>query len=144
MIIAIVRPFHYDGRMATKKTPAQLQREIEEALSSPSGKQPLRAPRASNKAFLAKAAKKANNTIYDLIHNRYFHGIPLDQLFAAVEEAGLRFDPEEKAVILTGRDGKASWDLFDAESGHPADHMLVLNWHKMDRTGRYEVVAYVS
>ena len=127
-----------------KKTAAQLQREIEEALSSPGGKQPLRVPRASNRAFLAKAARRANDAIYDLIHNRYFQGIPLDQLFAAVEEAGLSFDPEEKAVILMGRDGKATWDLRDPEFGQPADHMLVLNWHKMENTGRYEVVAYVS
>ena len=63
-----------------KKTAAQLQREIDEALRSPSGKQPLRAPRASNKATLAKAAKKANEAIYGIIHNRYFSSVPLDQL----------------------------------------------------------------
>lgn len=127
-----------------KKTAAQLQREIEEVLSSPSGRPPLRPPRASNKTTLARAARRANDTIYALIHNRYFHAIPLDDLFTAVEEAGLRFDPEEKEVILTGRDGKATWMLFDPESDREADHMLVLNWHKMENTGRYEVVAYVS
>lgn len=128
-----------------KKTAAQLQREIEEALRSPSGKQPLRPPRASNKAALARAARKANDAIYDLIHNKYFQSIPLDQLFAIVEEAGFRFDPEEKqGVFLTGRDGKATWELFDPESGRPADRMLVLSWHKMEGTGRYELVAYVS
>lgn len=127
-----------------KKTAAQLQREIDEALRSPGGKQPLRSPRASNKATLAKSARKANEAIYDLIHNRYFSSVPLDQLFAAVEDAGLAFDPEEKAVILTGRDGRATWQLFDPETNRPADHMLVLSWHKMENTGRYEVVAYVS
>lgn len=133
----------YDRRMA-KKTAAQLQREIEEALQSPSGKQPLRPPRSSSRATLAKAARKANDAIYDLIHNKYFQSIPLDRIFAIVEESGLSFDPEEKQVILTGRTGKATWALFDPESGGAANHMLVLTWHKMENTGRYEVVAYVS
>lgn len=127
-----------------KKTAAQLQREVEEVLRSPGGKQPLRPPRSSNKATLAKAAKKANDGIYDLIHNKYFREIPLDELFAIVERAGLAFDPEEKEVILTGRDGKGTWELFDPESGSPADHMLILNWHRMENTGRWELVAYVS
>ena len=133
----------YDGRMA-KKTAAQLEREIEEALRNPSGKQPLRQGRVSNTATLVRAAKKANEAIYDLIHNKYFQSIPLDRLFAVVEEAGLSFDPDEKESILTGRTGKATWALFDPESGRAANHMLVLNWHKMDNTGRYEIVSYVS
>jgi len=133
----------YDGCMA-KKTAAQLQREVEEALRNPSGKQPLRQGRSSNTATLARAAKKANEAIYGLIHNKYFQSVPLDGLFAIVEEAGLSFDPEEKESILTGRTGKATWDLFDPESGRAANHMLVLTWHKMETTGRYEIVAYVS
>ena len=127
-----------------KKTAAQLDREIEETLRSPSGKQPLRPARSSNAATLAKAARKANDAIYDFIHNKYFQSVPLDQLFTIVEEAGLSFDPEEKESILTGRTGKATLALFDPESGHEAKHMLVLNWHKMENTGRYEIVAYVS
>ena len=127
-----------------KKTRAQLAREIEEALQNPSGKQPLRPGRASNTAALARAAKKANDAIYDLIHNKYFQSVPLDRLFGIVEESGLNFNPDEKASILTGRTGKATWDLFDPESGRAANHMLVLNWHKMENTGRYEIVAYVS
>jgi hypothetical protein len=127
-----------------KKTTAQLDREIEEALRNPSGKQPLRPARSSNTATLAKAARKANDAIYDFIHHKYFQSVPLDQLFTLVEEAGLSFDPEEKQSILTGRTGKATWSLFDPESGREANHMLVLNWHKMENSGRYEVVAYVS
>ena len=133
----------YDGRMA-KKTAAQLNREIEEVLRSPGGKQPLRKTSSSNAATLAKAAKKANDAIYDLIHKQYFQSVPLDQLFAIVEKAGLSFDPDERDSILTGRTGKATWSLFDPESGREANHMLVLNWHKMENTGRYEIVAYVS
>ena len=92
---------------------------------------------------LSKAAKKANDQIYDLIHNKYFQSIPNDELFAIVKSAGFRFDPEEEEFFLVGRDGKASWQLYD-EARREVNHMLVLQWHKLDRTGKYEVVAYVS
>ena len=88
-------------------------------------------------------AKIANDQIYDLLHNKYFQSIPNDELFAIVKRAGFRFDPEEEEFILVGRDGKATWQLYD-ETGRDVNHMLVLNWHKLDRTGKYEVVAYVS
>jgi hypothetical protein len=113
------------------KTGAQLDREIDEALHKPSGKQ------------IAQAAKRANDAIYDLVNNKYFQSIPNDRLFEIVKGAGFRFDPEEEEFILAGRDGKATWQLFDA-TGRAVNHMFVLQWHKMDRTGRYEVVAYVS
>ena len=125
-----------------KKTAAQLQREIDEVLSSPGGKQPLRQTRVSTKAVFTKAAKTANDQIFDLINNKYFKGIPNDQLFAIVKNAGFRFDPEEEEFILVGRDGKATWQLYD-EEGREVNHMLVLQWHKMD-SGRYEVVSYIS
>lgn len=92
----------------------------------------------------AKAARRANDQIYDLINNKYFTTIPNDLLFAIVKGAGFRFDSEEEEFILTGRDGSASWQLFDQETGRPVNHILVLQWHKMDRTGRYEIVSYVS
>lgn len=85
----------------------------------------------------------ANATVSPMVHNKYFQSIPNDQLFDIVKRAGFRFDPEEEEFILVGRDGKATWQLHDA-AGREVNHMLVLQWHKMDRTGRYEVVAYVS
>jgi hypothetical protein len=114
-----------------KKTSAQLDREIDESLRKPAGKQ------------LSQAAKRANDQIYDLINNKYFAAIPNDRLFEIVKSVGFRFDPEEEEFILVGRDGKATWQLHD-QAGRPVNHMFVLQWHKMDRTGRYEVVAYVS
>jgi hypothetical protein len=126
-----------------KKTAVQLQREIDEVLRSPSGRQPSRQGRSSTKAAFTKAAKQANDQIYDLINNRYFQSIPNDDLFSIVKRAGFRFDPEEEEFFLVGRDGKATWQLRD-EEGQEVDHMLVLNWHKLDNTGRYEIVAYVS
>jgi hypothetical protein len=126
-----------------KKSAAQLQREIDEALRSPYGRPPERQARSSTKAAFSKAAKQANDQIYDLIHNKYFRSIPNDELFSIIKKAGFRFDPEEEEFILVGRDGKATWQLYD-EEGHEVNHMLVLNWHKLDTTGRYEIVAYVS
>jgi hypothetical protein len=125
-----------------KKRASQLNREIDEALSrriDPTGGQSRRTSALTTRA----AAKRANDQIYDLLHNRYFTAIPNDQLFGIVRREGFRFDPEEEQFILTGRDGRATWQLFD-DAGYAVNHMLVLQWHKMDRTGRYEVVAYVS
>ena len=116
--------------MAKRTHARKLQRDIDEALSKPSGKQ------------LTQAAKRANDQIYDLVNNKYFQSIPNDRLFEIVKDAGFRFDPEEEEFILVGRDGKATWQLHDA-GGRAANHMLVLQWHKMP-TGRYEVVSYVS
>ena len=90
-----------------------------------------------------QAAKKANDRIYALVNNKYFQSIPVNDLFAIVKEAGFRFDPDEEEFFLVGREGKATWQLHD-ESGRAVNHMLVLQWHKMDTTGRYEVVSYVS
>lgn len=136
-MVAIVARLAYDGRMA-RKTAAQLQREIDEVLHSSGGRPSQRQGRG-----LARAAKQANDEIYDLVHNRYFQSIPNDALFAIVKRAGFHFDPEEEEFILVGRDGKATWQLYDDE-GREANHMLVLNWHKLENTGRYEIVAYVS
>ena len=110
---------------------------------------PYEAPRHATKKSarpdkqLTQAAKRANDQIYDLVNNKYFQSIPNDQLFKIVRDVGFRFDPEEEEFILVGRDGTATWQLHDA-SGRAVNHTLVLQWHKMDRTGRFEVVAYVS
>lgn len=100
-----------------------------------------RAPRV--KTTLTKEARKANDGIYDLIHNKYFSAVPLDRLFDLVEAAGFAFDPDDKQCILCGRTGKASWNLRD-KAGRDVDHVLVLQWHKMEPSGRYEIVSYVS
>jgi hypothetical protein len=118
------------GIMASKR--AQLDRDIAAAIRRPRSKQ------------LAREAKKANDHLYDLVHGRLFSSVPLSEIFDAVESAGLRLDPEEKQCILTGRDGRATWQLYGAQPGVEVNHMLVLQWHKMDVTGRYEIIAYVS
>ena len=118
----------------TKKTPAQLDRDIAEVVGKPT---------VSSAKQATQAAKKANDQIYDLINNKYFQAIPVDRIFAIVKAAGLYVDPTEEEFLLVGRDGKATWQLHDVFA-RQVNHMLVLQWHKMDRTGRYEVIAYVS
>jgi len=114
-----------------RKRASQLNREIGEALRRSRGKR------------LMQAAKQANNDLYDLVHNKFFPAVPLDQIFGIVEQAGFHFDPEEKLCILTGREGRATWQLY-GEPGREVEHTLVVQWHKMDVTGLYEIVAYVS
>jgi len=89
------------------------------------------------------AHRDANEAIYHLINNRYFNEIPLGPVITAVEKAGFAFDPEEIPLFLTGRTGKMTLDLF-GPTGKAADHMLVFQWHKLENSGRYEIVAYVS
>ncbi len=91
----------------------------------------------------ASAHRKANDRLYDLTTNQYFKDIPLDKIFDIVEKAGFAFDPEEKACFLTGRTGQGKWALY-SPSGKAVDHLLVVQWHKMENTGRYELVSYVS
>lgn len=100
--------------------------------------------RGSRGRRLAEPASTANTRLYELVHNRFFDSVPLAEVFDIVERAGFRLDPDEKECILTGRDGRATWDLYGSAPGQTLDHMLVLHWHKMDTTGRYEIVAYVS
>lgn len=90
----------------------------------------------------AKNARKSNDALYDLTANRYFSAIPLDQVYGIVEKEGFSFGEGDQDCILCGREGKATWELFCGDK--PANRMLVLTWYRMDVTGRYEVVAYVS
>jgi hypothetical protein len=89
-----------------------------------------------------RPARRANDALHDLVAKRYFSAIPLDRIYDIIEESGFAFDAEDKSCILCGREGKATWELF--HEGRPAKRMLVVTWYKMDVTGRYEVVAYVS
>jgi hypothetical protein len=126
-----------------RKSAALLDSEIDQALRVPPGEPRAGRSRRGTGTTVAARAKKANEALHDLVHGTYFTAIPLDRIFDAVEQAGLRFDPEEQQCILCGREGRATWHLFD-DAGRGVDRMLVLSWHKLDVTGRYEVVLYVS
>ena len=93
-------------------------------------------------AELNKAHKKANKTLHELTYDTFFSAVPLDRVYDAVESVGFYIDPEEKSCILCGRDGQAKWSLFFG--GKDAKRWLILSWHKMDESGKYEITTYVS
>lgn len=93
----------------------------------------------------SKAKDKANVALDALTspghRTRFFDSVPISEMLDICEAAGFTYDPDEGQMILCGRDGRATVDL---SIGGKSAHMLVFTWHKMDVTGRYEIVAYVS
>lgn len=85
----------------------------------------------TSKPSLRKLAK----AIADFTRNTYFDGLPIQALSGIVQEHG--FDASELDGIYCGRDGR-HLARISPKAG------LFMTWHKMEVTGRYEVVAYVS
>lgn len=99
--------------------------------------------RFSSKVQPAVLRKRANELLYDFLAKLYFDFVPIGQMLDVCRSAGYEVDPDEESMILTGRDGRASVPLI--VPGYPdADVGLHLTWHKMEMSGRYEVVAYVN
>jgi hypothetical protein len=80
-----------------------------------------------------KAGKKVNNALFDLC-KIYHQGIPLDSIDEILTSNG--FHSLEEGIYC-GRDGKINEEIGGGV-------YLALTWHKMDVTGSYEIVAYVS
>jgi hypothetical protein len=70
----------------------------------------------------------------------YHESLPIDTVTSVLEASG--FSPPEEGVY-SGRDGKTHEELKDSE-GKPTGKWLAMSWHRMEETGRYEFVAYVS
>jgi hypothetical protein len=81
----------------------------------------------------AKMRTKANRLLAQWLRD-YHHGLPLDLIDAALVEAG--FAPMEPAIYC-GAEGRVH------EQVGPKS-WIAMSWHRMEVTGRYEVVAYVS
>lgn len=64
----------------------------------------------------------------------YHDGLPISQIDSILKLHG--FDATESAIYC-GRDGRSNEQVGQRT-------WLSLSWHKMEITGRYEVVAYVS
>jgi len=80
-----------------------------------------------------KARVKANAKLVEL--GRVYHdGLALDKLDAILSENG--FNTLESAIYC-GRDGRSHEQVGERT-------WLSLTWHKMEQTGRYEIVAYLS
>lgn len=87
----------------------------------------------------------------------YHKGIPLGTIFGILKKYGIMViqeDGTEWSGFLTGREGRAEFDVADINSKEDStnqytrvfDHVLVMTWYKTenrkDRT--YEVITYLS
>lgn len=93
--------------------------------------------------------KKANDALHDM--GNYHDGIPINLISSVLQPFGIYLANEDNTPFggfFTGRDGRTNIDLMQGhpeQGGRPiSNSMLVLTWHKMEQTGRYEIVAYLS
>lgn len=78
------------------------------------------------------AAKNAVNVaLFDI---KYSNGVPITQIDAILTANGFS---ETEPAIYCGRDGRSHEPVGEGV-------FLSLSWHKMEVSGRYEIVAYVS
>jgi len=84
----------------------------------------------------------ANVALADFTRNQYFDSLPISEIYDLLKGYGIYW--EESEGIYTGREGRISEDLYDADGQMYSNANLVMTWHKMPESGRYEVVAYVS
>ena len=101
----------------------------------------------SLKTTIPSAVKrKVQKAVQRVLEPTYFKKIPLGDLFSALRSLEVHLideDGTEWSGMLLGRDGRASFDL--AYNGlHVKNATLQLTWHKMDMSGNYEVIGYIS
>lgn len=82
-----------------------------------------------------RARIKANKEIERFLRNRLFDSIPLKDMMEILDRHG--FDSEAMEGIYTGREGR-SHDKVGPNT------WLTMTWYKMEVTGRWEIVAYLS
>jgi len=105
----------------------------------------------------ANIRKKINVEIANLVNNKYFQPIPLEKISDILNKYDiilLNEDNTEYEGFLTGRTGRANIDMGIKSSGVQKNGFvtysqiynskLILSWYKMEVSGRYEVVAYLS
>ncbi len=83
-----------------------------------------------------KAMKQANKALYEL-GQTYHDGLPISTIDAILTSNGFNV---MEAGIYCGRDGRVNEPVSEGVSRV----WLAMTWHKMEVTGRYEVVAYLS
>lgn len=76
---------------------------------------------------------------------KYYQHIPMQEIWAEAEKAGLTIVDEDGQPwegILTGREGRASFDLADSRNNKVVS-VMHMQWHKMP-SGKYEINAYTD
>lgn len=84
----------------------------------------------------AAEEKKGRNRVNRELHQLpiYHDGLPIAQIDTILTSNG--FEATESAIYC-GREGRANHKVGTKT-------YLSFTWHKMEETGRYEIVAYVS
>jgi len=102
-----------------------------------------------------------NKQLYDLTtpehKTRFFNSIPLQDIINILSTQGLvilQEDNTEWQGMLLGRSESASFEIASVDTAQKQEFgttytpisnaQLILQWHKMDNTGNYEINTYVS
>jgi hypothetical protein len=90
--------------------------------------------------------KPLSNALYAVLKPTYFDGIPMQQIMDSFKTVGvsvIQEDGTEWSGMFTGREGRANIEL--AFNGKVVENAaLALTWHKMEKSGKFEVVGYIS
>jgi hypothetical protein len=81
-----------------------------------------------------RKARGRANTKLAALGSKYHDGLALDKMDAILTEHGFK---TLESAIYCGRDGRSHEQVGERT-------WLSLTWHKMEQTGRYEIVAYLS
>lgn len=81
----------------------------------------------------ATMRKKANVALAEL-GREYHDGLPIGKIDQILTEHG--FQPTEEAIYC-GADGRSHEQVGERS-------WITISWHKMEVSGRYEIVAYLS
>jgi hypothetical protein len=79
-------------------------------------------------------ARNAVNWLLTDLNSKYHDGIPVAAIDKVLTTCGLK---ATEPAIYCGRDGRSHEQVGEST-------WLALTWHKMEVSGRYEIVAYVS
>jgi len=110
--------------------------------------------------LLTKMRKEINKYLYDIsTHSQetYYDKIPLQDIFDVLmshEIVPIQEDNTKWDGFLLGVDGRVNFDLAFKNSSYDEEGQefylpiknstLILSWHKMPQSGRYEINSYVS
>jgi len=92
-----------------------------------------------NKAAETRKARRRVNASLNELGRVYHDGLPIQTVNDILEQNG--FSSLESAIYC-GRDGRFNEAVHQGTLRNPT--YLEFSWHKMEVSGRYEVVAYVS
>jgi hypothetical protein len=101
-------------------------------------------PMAATRKTLKRDKDAVNDFLAKLTHNTFFEAIPVSAILDFMHEHGFSAeDPQEEEFILCGREGRMT-TIYRHRDSERQRFSWVLTWHKMDVSGRYEVVSYLS